>query len=115
MFGKKSNNGYAEVLSGIKIKTLVYGEKTLMTEFVLSKGSLLHEHTHTHEQIGYLVKGKIKLFIESNSQIINPGDSWCVPSNSRHRADILEDSSAVEVFAPCREEYKQYVVSDDIH
>jgi quercetin dioxygenase-like cupin family protein len=114
MFGKKSDKGYTETLSGIKIKTLVYGANTLMTEFVLAKGALLPEHTHAHEQTGYLVKGKIKLFIESKSQIINPGDSWCIPANSKHQAEIIEDAIAIEVFTPCREEYKQYVVADDI-
>jgi quercetin dioxygenase-like cupin family protein len=114
MFGKKSNSGYTETLSGVKIKTLVYGENTLMTEFVLSMGAILPEHQHVHEQIGYLVKGQIKLFIESESQIIYPGDSWCVPSNSKHRAEIIEDSIAIEIFSPCREEYKQYIVENDI-
>ncbi|MDA8142329.1 MAG: cupin domain-containing protein [Desulfobacteraceae bacterium] len=115
MFGKKSNRGYTEILCGIKIKTLAYGEDTLMTEFVLSKDSLLPEHHHRHEQTGYLIKGKIKLTIESKSQIINPGDSWCIPSNAKHKAEIIEDSIAIEVFSPCREEYKQYAVSDDLN
>ena len=114
MFGKKSKRGYAEVISGVRIKTLVYGEQSLMTEFLLSKGSILPEHTHIHEQTGYLAQGKIKLFIEEKSQIMNPGDSWCIPANEKHKAEILEDSVAVEVFTPCRDEYKQYAVPDDL-
>ncbi len=114
MFGKNSDNGYREISNGIKIKTISYGETSLMTEFVLKKDSVLPEHKHIHEQIGYLVKGKIRLFIESESRLINPGDSWCVPSNVIHKAEIIEDSIAIEVFTPCREEYKQYVFSDDI-
>ena len=34
-----------------------------------------------------------------------PGDTWCVPSNVEHGARILENSVAVEVFAPVREDY----------
>ena len=114
MFGKKSYSGYTEILNGVKIKTLVYGEQSLMTEFLLSKNAILPEHTHIHEQTGYLVKGKIKLFVEEKSQIMNPGDSWCISANSKHKAEILEDSIAIEVFSPCREAYKQYVIPDDI-
>ena len=114
MFGKKSEVGYKEITKGIKIKTLVYGENSLMTEFVLSKKSVLPEHDHIHEQIGYLVRGKIKLIMGTREQIINPGDSWCIPPSIKHKAEIIEDSIAIEVFTPCREEYKQYVTNDDI-
>jgi len=114
MFGKKSSNGYHEILAGINIKTIVFGEKTLMTEFVLRKGSQLPEHTHNHEQTGYLIKGKMKMYLGSQSRILNSGDSWCVPSNRVHKADVLEDSLAIEVFSPNREEYLKYLNKEDI-
>jgi quercetin dioxygenase-like cupin family protein len=114
MFGTHSENGYARTLEGIAMKTLVYGEATLMTEFRLSKGASLPEHTHPHEQIGYLVQGRIKLFIDAKSKVLTAGDSWCVPSNAVHRAEILEDSVAIEVFSPARAEYKKYVRTEDI-
>jgi len=37
MFQKHSQSGYIMALKGIEQKTLVYGERTLMTEFVLKK------------------------------------------------------------------------------
>ena len=54
---------YRPALDGIERKTLVHGEKTLMTEFRLRKGAVLPRHSHPHEQTGYLVKGGIRLFI----------------------------------------------------
>lgn len=114
MFGKKSDNGYTEVLPGIKIKTLCYGDQTLMTEFMLTKDALLPEHSHENEQIGYLVSGQIKLFINDTARVINPGDSWNVPSNIKHRAEILENAVALEVFCPCRTDYLKYVFNPDI-
>jgi quercetin dioxygenase-like cupin family protein len=114
MFGKKSEDGYTEILKGIKIKTLNYGKSALMTEFLLMKDSILIEHAHVNEQTGYLVEGKIKLFINGNARIINPGDSWNIPSNIRHKAEIIEDSVAIEVFVPNREDYLKFVNQDDI-
>lgn len=96
------------------MKTIAYGEKMLMTEFILAKDSELPEHAHIHEQIGYLVKGKIKLYINSKSKTIKPGDSWCIPSNVKHKAEILEDSVAIEIFNPYREEYNKYINKEDI-
>jgi hypothetical protein len=37
MFYKKSDEGYKEALEGIRLKTLVYGEKTLMSEFRIDR------------------------------------------------------------------------------
>ena len=45
------------------MKTLCYGERTLMTEFILERGSTLPVHSHPYEQTGYLVQGRIRLRI----------------------------------------------------
>jgi unsaturated pyranuronate lyase len=105
MFQKHDESGYSIAAPGIQIKTLVYGEKTLMTEFLLAKGHRLPKHSHPHEQAGYLVKGRMRLAIGREEKDLGQGDSWCVPGGVEHYADIIEDSVAVEVFSPVREDY----------
>lgn len=114
MFGFHSSAGYNEVLDGIKIKTLNYGENMLTTEVLLEKGSLLPEHSHPNEQSGYLVKGSIKLYINGIAKIMKPGDSWSIDANINHKAEVLEDSVALEVFSPLREDYMKHVYEKDI-
>lgn len=92
-------------VEGIEQKTLVYGEKTLMVEFHLHKDALLPRHAHPHEQSGYLVSGRIRLTIGEEVYSVGPGDSWCIAGGVKHGAEILEDSVAIEVFAPVRKEY----------
>jgi quercetin dioxygenase-like cupin family protein len=105
MYAKYSKRGYSSALEGIEQKTLVYGAETLMTEFLLTKGSTLPKHGHPHEQTGYLVKGRIRLSIGEETYDAQPGDSWCIPGGVEHGADIIEDSVAIEVFSPVREDY----------
>jgi quercetin dioxygenase-like cupin family protein len=114
MFGMKSVNGYVEIATGIKLKTLNYGENSLMSEFLLEKGALLPEHAHPHEQTGYLVSGKLQLTIGDSSRVLAAGDSWNVPSGAKHKAAVLEDAVAIEVFTPCRQEYLKFVTHQDI-
>ena len=114
MFGIASRNGYKEIINGISIKTLSYGENSLIVEFLLQKGSSLPEHKHINEQTGYLVKGSIRLFIDGKSKVLHPGDSWTILSKVQHRAEIIEDSVAVEVFSPRREDYIKYENKEDI-
>ena len=104
MFKKADNNGFTSPVEGINVKTISFGEKTLMAEFRLEKDADLPEHTHPHEQTGYLVSGKIILNIGEESHTVNPGDSWCIGGDVPHSAKIIEDSVAIEVFSPVRED-----------
>ena len=91
--------------TGIQRKTLAYGEKTLMAEFVLAKGHDLPFHSHPNEQTGYLVKGHLRLTISGETFDVFPGDSWSIPMNIEHGAQTLEDSIAIEVFSPMKLDY----------
>lgn len=105
MFHQHIEVGYTESLPGITQKTLVFGDKTLMTEFILTKGSTLPLHAHPYEQTGYLVKGNIRLIIGGQGFDAHAGDSWNIPMNVEHSARIEEDSVAIEVFSPARKDY----------
>jgi len=105
VFAKHGREGYKTALPGIRMKTLCYGARTLMTEIALKQGSVLPLHSHPHEQTGYLVKGHIRLRIGEHEHDVKAGDSWCIPSGREHGAVTLEDSIAVEVFSPVREDY----------
>jgi len=105
VFSKREEGGYRQLLPGIRLKTLVHGERTLVAEFLMEWGSILPEHAHPHEQTGYLVSGRVRLTIGGEGFDAEPGDSWCIPGNTPHGAQILADSVAIEVFSPVREDY----------
>jgi len=105
MYRQGSENDFKDVLEKIQQKTLVYGDKTLMAEFRLEKGADLPKHSHPHEQTGYLISGEIALTIGDETHQVKPGDSWCIAGDVEHKATALEDSVALEVFSPVREDY----------
>ena len=105
MFYKANKDGYKKLLEGIEMKTLVYGDKTLCSEFRLEKGKLLPKHAHPYEQTGYLVSGRLKMTIGAETFDAAPGDSWCVPADIEHYAETVEDTVAIEVFSPVRPDY----------
>lgn len=98
--GKSSKKGYVNVFNGIKRKTLVYGDKTLLTEFLLEKGKILSMHSHPEEQTGYLISGHVILIIEGDKYEMKSGDSWAIPGNAEHGAGTIENSVAIEIFSP---------------
>ena len=105
MFARRGERKYREILDGVKIRSLVNGEKSLMVEFLLEKGRELPRHAHPYEQTGYLITGSMRLFIGDRVHHVNPGDSWCIPKDVEHGAEVIEETLLVEVFSPPREDY----------
>ena len=95
-----------EMLPGVTRRTLNEGERTMLVEVEMRKGSEVPLHTHMHEQIGYLARGRILFRLGDEERELNPGDSWIVPSNVPHAATALEETLLVDIFSPPREEYR---------
>ena len=104
MFHPHADTGYRELLPGIRQKTRAFGDLTLLAEFVLASGSALPVHAHPYEQTGYLISGPLRLRIGDEEFDARAGDSWCIPMNVAHGAPVIEDSLAIEVFSPVRED-----------
>ncbi len=102
---KKRDDGLVRMLEGVTRQNLAMGEKTHMVKFFLEKGSVVPVHSHSQEQTGFLIKGKIVLKIDGVEHEIDEGDSWSIGGNISHGASMTEDSVAVEVFSPPRDDY----------
>ncbi|PLX80482.1 MAG: cupin domain-containing protein [Desulfuromonas sp.] len=109
MFRNHSPEGYHQVLDKIELKTLAFGEKTLLSEFRLRKGAKLPSHSHPHEQTGYLVSGLLELTIGGETFLAEPGAAWSVPPDVEHSGVAKQACVAIEVFSPPREDYLKLV------
>ena len=105
MYGEHDGREYVTALPGVDRRTPVHGDKTLLSEFRLRAGHTIPRHAHEHEQTGYLVSGRMRLSIGTETHDVRPGDSWCVLGGIEHGVEILEDCVAIEVFSPVREDY----------
>lgn len=94
-----------EIFGGVFRRTIVWGERAMVVEVDLPKGSVVTPHSHPHEQCGYLVSGKLEFTVEGTTGLIEPGGGWAVPGGATHSVVALEDSIAIDVFSPVREEY----------
>lgn len=95
-----------EMFPGVVRRTLNAGERTMLCEIELARGAVVPLHTHPHEQIGYLSRGRLLFRIGDEEKEIGEGDSWIVPSETPHIVTALEDSIAIDVFSPPRDEYR---------
>ena len=105
MFRKKGTAESRQLVEGVELSTLVHGEKTLMGQFKIARGSEVPMHSHPHEQTGILISGRLRFNVAGEIFDAEPGDSWCLPGDVEHSAEALEDSMIIEVFSPVREDY----------
>jgi quercetin dioxygenase-like cupin family protein len=95
-----------EMFPGIIRRTLNAGERTMICEIELAKGAVVPLHTHPHEQTGYLSRGRLLFRIGDEERLLREGDSWMIPGDVPHVVTALEDSIAIDVFSPPRDEYR---------
>jgi quercetin dioxygenase-like cupin family protein len=105
IFGLRAEASTVEPISGLLRRTLVWGERMLFVEFTVPKGAGVPRHDHPHEQVGYIVSGRMELTIGDDVRELGPGDAYLMPSNVPHHTRALEDTVVVDVFSPVREDY----------
>ena len=72
----------------------------------IKAGSNLPEHHHVHEQITYILEGKLDMYIAGKICHLSKGMYYLIPSNVTHSAIAIQDCKVIDVFNPAREDYK---------
>lgn len=94
-----------EMAPGVQRRTLGHGPQMLLAEFTLAAGSEVPMHAHPHEQVGYVVRGSMRLTIGDEARTCAAGDSYYIPGDVSHMAVLEEDALVIDVFCPPREDY----------
>jgi quercetin dioxygenase-like cupin family protein len=79
----------------------------MICEFTFDANVEIPTHAHPHEQVGYIVRGCVRMTIADQEFTLGSGDSYCAPSNVQHGALTLEPTVIVDTFNPPREDYRQ--------
>lgn len=82
-----------------------YNQNFLLVENRLRKGWVGAAHSHPHHQAAYVVSGRIRVVCAGQTVELRDGDSFVVAGDVVHQVTALEDSVAVDLFTPCREEF----------
>ena len=85
------------------VKPLIKGDEMTFLEIHYAAGVGAPLHTHTHESIAYVVKGKVKSTVGSQEFILGPGDACRHPRGVLHAMEAIEESVVVEIKSPAPE------------
>lgn len=88
----KGAMGQKYLASGVKMSMRLWEDE--------QPGDSKPEVQRDYETVGYVIQGRAELHLEGQMVLLDPGDSWVVPSGSTHTYRILEPFTAVEATSP---------------
>ncbi|MBW1714045.1 MAG: cupin domain-containing protein [Deltaproteobacteria bacterium] len=101
----KASQGQKRAFKGVEFDVLAVGLKSMVTKMRYDKGVSVPFHSHPNEQSGYVLFGEVRLRFGEYDEILKAGDSYSIPAEVEHSLEALEQSEAVDVFVPPREDY----------
>ncbi len=105
MFFPNEDAKAVEMLPGLTRRVLATSDKLMLCEFCFKEGVEVPQHTHPHDQVGYVVSGRLRMVMGEQTLECGPGDSYHAPPDVPHSGAALEPSVVIDVFSPPREDY----------
>jgi len=94
-----------EQMNPLVTRQYVTGTGTMLARIVLKKGALVPRHQHVNEQVSHVVAGALDFLLEEGKVTVRAGEILCIPPNAPHAVIALEDSVALDIFNPPRQDW----------
>jgi quercetin dioxygenase-like cupin family protein len=96
-----------EKLNPLVSRRVIHTERMTVCRIFLKKGAVVPMHSHENEQITMLESGSLRFIFEGEERVMSAGDTLPIPPRAPHRVEALEDSVAVDLFSPVREDWRR--------
>jgi quercetin dioxygenase-like cupin family protein len=94
-----------ETLNPLLGRTTIHAQSLTVARIRLRKGAVVPWHSHPNEQVSMLESGAVRFTIGGEELILRAGDALVIPPDAPHLVEALEDSIAVDLFSPRREDW----------
>jgi len=81
------------------------GKQGMVVWWKMKAGAHAAAHRHPHEQIVYMLTGRMDFRIGNEKRTMGPGDVAVIPGGVEHEGFFPEDTEVMDVFAPPREDF----------
>lgn len=86
-------------------RRLVSGERGMVVWWRMKAGAHAAAHTHPHEQIFWMLRGRMEFRLGDERRTCGPGDFAVIPGGVEHEAWFPEDTEVIDIFSPPREDF----------
>ena len=96
-----------ERLSDAVSRRVIHSERMTTARILVKKGGVVPRHSHENEQISHVLQGSLLFQFDDREVTARAGDLVEIASREPHRVVALEDSVAMDVFQPVRQDWIQ--------
>ena len=86
-------------------RKVIHSGKMTIARLFLAKGAIVVEHSHHNEQVTALEKGRLLFLIDGERIELAAGQALEIPPHAVHSVEALEESVALDLFSPVREDW----------
>jgi quercetin dioxygenase-like cupin family protein len=86
-------------------RQVMHGDSVTISRLSLSAGAVVPRHSHPNEQVTMVVSGRLRFLFPDGEVTVESGQWLQIASEEPHGVEALEDSVALDVFAPRREDW----------
>jgi quercetin dioxygenase-like cupin family protein len=94
-----------EHLNPLLERKVIHAGMMTVARLHLRKFAVVPLHSHPNEQITMLERGALRFVVDGEEKIVRGGELLAIPPHAPHLVEALEDSVAVDLFAPVREDW----------
>ena len=95
----------AEELSPTTSRRYLSTGRVTIARFELKRGGVVARHSHENEQVTSVLSGSLKFKFGGQEVIVRAGEVLQIPSWLEHEVDVIEDTVAIDVFSPVRQDW----------
>ena len=86
-------------------RRVLTGEKEMIVWWSMKAGAHAAAHSHPHEQVFWILSGKMDFRLGSERRMCGPGALGVIPGDVEHEGWFPEDTELIDVFAPPRQDF----------
>jgi len=86
-------------------RRVLSGKQGMIVWWTIKAGAHAAAHKHPHEQIVWMLKGRMDFRIGEARRSMVAGDVAVIPADVEHEGFFPEDTEVVDIFAPPRQDF----------
>jgi quercetin dioxygenase-like cupin family protein len=83
-----------------------HGDHSTVGDVALDADTVIPIHDHPHEQITYLLEGRMHFVVGVETMTMKPGDIAIIPGGVSHGGRTVSACRVIDVFAPARDDHR---------
>ncbi len=96
-----------EQMNPLVTRQVIHASSITIARLGIAQGGAVPTHHHVNEQVMNVISGSLKVILDGEEIVVHGGQTLVIPPDIPHSVEALEDTVAVDVFSPAREDWKR--------